>query len=135
MINNNYNDNDGNEDAIPIEVSAALELSEPAVDPTPEPKRGLASLRGVRRAVYMRRSLLRVLAMAPEERAAFEPRNGFEELAKALVDSRGKDGATVIALWREIRSSLGERTEGPNGRTRAENHYNIIADLPSPSRA
>ena len=53
--------------------------------------------------------------MAPEERAAFEPRNGFEELAKALVEARGKDGATVIALWREIRISLGERTDGANG--------------------
>jgi hypothetical protein len=60
----------------------------------------------------------------------------IEELAKALVESRGKDGATVIALWREIRSSLGERTDGPNGRGRRE-PYNplVIADLPSPSRA
>jgi hypothetical protein len=124
-----------NEDSLPIEVSAALELSEPAADPTPEPKRGFASLRGVKRSVYMRRSLLKVLTMSPEELAAFEPQNMFQALAKGLVEAKGKDGATAIAVWREVRSSLGERTDGPNGRTREQHNYNIIADLPSPSRA
>ena len=75
--------------------------------------------------------------MAPEERAAFEPRNAFEDLAKALVDapSRGKDGSTIIAHWREIRSSLGERTDGSDGRAREQHNHVVINDLPQPVRA
>lgn len=76
-----------------------------------------------------------MLALAPEEREALNPRNGFEEIAKALVDApkRGKDGAVAIAAFREIKDTLGERI-GSRWRDTVEHNQDkptIINDMPS----
>jgi len=119
------------DDTMPLEVEAQLEC-----DPKPDLKRGIASLRGVKRSTYMRRSILRMLSMAPEERAAYSPRNGFEELSKAMLEApkRGKDGAVVVAVFREVKECLGERigSRWKDTQEHSQNQPTIINDLPSP---
>ena len=51
-------------DNLPLADEARLESSN-----KPALRRGAASLRGTKRSTYLRRSLLRILALAPEERA------------------------------------------------------------------
>lgn len=118
---------------LPLEVEAALETSQKGETVL---RRGLASLRGVRRTVYMRRSILRVLGMAPEERLAYSPRNGFEEIALNLVNARGRDGTVAVQVWKEIKETLGERV-GSNWKDTVEdrekkNASTIIVDIPMP---
>jgi hypothetical protein len=119
------------DDALPLEVEAQMES-----DSKPELKRGMASLRGVKRSTYMRRSILRMLSMAPEERAAYSPRNGFEELSKAMLDApkRGKEGAVVVAVFREVKECLGERigSRWKDTQEHGQNQPTIINDMPSP---
>jgi hypothetical protein len=111
---------------LPIEVEAQLEL-----EPKPEVRRGLASLRGVRRSTYMRRSLLRILSMAPEELAAFEPRNGFEFAAKMLITKMGtKEGALAVTVWRCIAETLAEG-RGKDAVEEERAMPTIINDMPS----
>jgi len=120
-------------DQLPVEIEAQLEL-----DLKPELKRGLASLRGVKRSTYMRRSVLRILSLSPEERAVFNPRNGFEQIALNLVNASGskdRSAAVAVQVWREIKETLGERI-GSNWRDTVEererkNAPTIINDLPS----
>lgn len=122
---------DENEVQLPIEVEAALEL-----DPKPALKRGFASLRGVKRSTYMRRSLLKILTLSPEERAALVPANGFIEIARNLVNAKGKEGAVAVAVWRECKETLGERI-GSNWREtqeHAKGQPTIVCDLPRPDR-
>jgi hypothetical protein len=68
---------------------------------------------------------------APE----YAPRNGFEEIAKSLVDApkRGKDGAVVVAVFREIKDTLGERigSRWKDTQEHARGIPDIINDLPS----
>src|SRR5215471_18068047 len=92
-------------DDLPLADEAKLECANKAV------RRGLASLRGTRRSNYLRRAVLKVLAMSKEERAAFDPPNGFYEMAKLLVEapSKGRDGAVIVQVWREVKETLGER--------------------------
>jgi hypothetical protein len=120
-------------DDLPLADEAKLESSN-----KPALRRGAASLRGTKRSTYLRRSIVRVLALAPEERAALDPRNGFEEIAKALVDApkRGKDGAVVVAVFREIKDTLGERI-GSRWKDTLEHNQDkpdIINDLPCANR-
>lgn len=121
------------EDQLPVEVEAALEL-----EPKPALKRGIASLRGVKRTTYMRRSILHMLSMAPEERAAYNPRNGFEELSKAMLDApkKGKEGAVVVAVFREVKECLGERIGSRWKETQEHNtdKPTIVLDIPSVKR-
>lgn len=122
---------------LPLEVEAALETSQTSVKGEATLRRGLASLRGVRRTVYMRRSILRVLAMSPEERLAYSARNGFEEVALNLVNARGRDGTVAVQVWREIKETLGERV-GSNWKHTVEerekkNASTIIVDMPMPT--
>ena len=93
---------EGELDDLPLADEAKLEASSKAV------RRGLASLRGTRRSNYLRRAVLKVLAMSKEERAAFDPPNGFYEMAKLLVDapSKGRDGVTIVQVWREVKETL-----------------------------
>ena len=116
---------------LPVEVEAALEL-----DPKPEVKRGFASLRGVKRSTYMRRSLLKILTLSPEERAELKPANGFVEIARNLVDAKGKDGAIAVQVWRECKETLGERIGSRWKDTQEHNQDKpaIICDLPRPIR-
>jgi len=102
-------------DDLPLADEAKLECASKAV------RRGLASLRGTRRSNYLRRAVLKVLAMSKEERAAFDAPNGFFELAKLLIDapSKGKEGAVIVQVWREIKETLGERV-GSRGRIRSK---------------
>ena len=120
---------------LPLEVEAALETSQPSVKGETTLRRGLASLRGVRRSVYMRRSILRVLAMSPEERLAYNPRNGFEEIALNLANARGRDGTVAVQVWKEIKETLGERI-GSNWKDTVEerekkNGWQIVNNLPT----
>ena len=117
-------------DNLPLADEARLESSN-----KPALRRGAASLRGTKRSTYLRRSVLRILALAPDERAALDPRNGFEEIAKALVDApkRGKEGAVAIAAFREVKDTLGERI-GSRWRDTLEHTQDkqvvIINDMP-----
>jgi len=120
---------DGEPDELGLTEEARLEISN-----KPEVKRGLASLRGTKRSTYLRRSVLRILAMAPEEREALSPRNGFEEIAKALIDApkKGKEGSIAIAAFREIRDVMGERI-GSRWRDTVERNSDkaaIVVDIP-----
>jgi hypothetical protein len=76
--------------------------------------------------------------MAPEERAKFEPPNGFEELAKAIVDApkQGKNGAVTVPVWRAIKETLGERigSRWKDTQEHTKGQPGIIVDLPSPER-
>ena len=63
---------------LPLEVEGQLEEAEAETKQKALWKRGLASLRGTRRSVYMRRSILRMLNKSPEEIAAYSPANDFE---------------------------------------------------------
>ena len=117
-------------DNLPLADEARLESSN-----KPALRRGAASLRGTKRSTYLRRSVLRILALTPDERAALDPRNGFEEIAKALVDApkRGKAGAVAIAAFREVKDTLGERI-GSRWRDTLEHNQDkqvvIINDMP-----
>lgn len=117
-----------NDDAMPLEVEAQLECK-------PELKRGMASLRGVKRSTYMRRSLLKILTLSPAERAELKPANGFVEIARNLVNAKGKDGAIAVQVWRECKETLGERI-GSRWRDTVEHAQDkptIINDLPTQS--
>jgi hypothetical protein len=120
---------------LPLDVEATLEASQPHSKPEGTLRRGLASLRGVRRSVYMRRSILRVLAMSPEERLTYNPRNGFEEIALNLVNAKGRDGTVAVQVWKEIKETLGERI-GSNWKDTVEerekkNGWQILNNLPT----
>ena len=119
-------------DDLPLADEAKLECASKTV------RRGMAALRGTRRSNYLRRAVLKVLAMSREERAAFDPPNGFYEMAKLLVDapSKGRDGAVIVQVWREVKETLGERI---GSRWKDTQEYNdgkptIICDLPRPDR-
>jgi len=86
-------------DDLPLADEAKLECASKAV------RRGLASLRGTRRSNYLRRAVLKVLAMSREERAAFDAPNGFFELAKLLIDapSKGKEGAVIFRFGARLK--------------------------------
>ena len=116
-------------DDLPLADEAKLECASKAV------RRGFASLRGTRRSNYLRRAVLKVLAMSKEERAAFDAPNGFFELAKLLIDapSKGKEGAVIVQVWREIKETLGERvgSRWKDTLERNQEQPQIIVDLPS----
>lgn len=119
-------------DDLPLADEAKLEASSKAV------RRGMASLRGTRRSNYLRRAVLKVLAMSKEERATFDPPNGFYEMAKLLVEapSKGRDGVTIVQVWREVKETLGERI-GSNWKESQEHAKalpEIVVDLPRPIR-
>jgi hypothetical protein len=123
------NENDG----IPIEVEAQLEPSQPEIGPE---RRGFASLRGVRRSTYLRRSLRRMLTKSPEELAAYKPANGYEEMAKHLVSAPSNKSSTkaqiAIQAWKEVKETLGERI-GSRWKDSVEEKrgaVTIINDLP-----
>src|SRR5215467_10329814 len=116
-------------DDLPLADEAKLECANKAV------RRGLASLRGTRRSNYLRRAVLKVLAMSKEERAAFDAPNGFFELAKLLIDapSKGKEGAVIVQVWREIKETLGERvgSRWKDTLERNQEQPQIIVDIPT----
>jgi hypothetical protein len=96
-------------DPLPVDVEAQLEEAETEARQKAVLKRGLASLRGTRRSVYMRRSILRMLSKSPEEIAAYSPANGFEQLAKNLCFGSEKERDVAVRVWREVKETLGER--------------------------
>ena len=118
---------------LPLADEAKLECASKQV------RRGLASLRGTRRSNYLRRAVLKVLAMSKEERAAFDPPNGFYEMAKLLVDapSKGREGAVIVQVWREVKETLGERIGSRWKDTQEHNDDKptIILDLPLAKRS
>src|SRR5215813_8234477 len=123
-------------ESLPLEVEAQLEEAEAAAKQKEMLKRGLASLRGTRRSVYMRRSILRMLSKSPEEIAAYSPANGFEQLAKNLCVGSEKERGVAVRVWREVKETLGERigsrwkdTQEHNER---KNAPDIIVDMPTP---
>jgi hypothetical protein len=118
---------------LPLEVEAELEVTELA--PMQEPHKGLASLRGVKRSTYMRRSLLRMLSKSPEEIEAYEPRNGFETIAKNLVLAKGREGTIAVQVWREVKETLGERigSRWKDTQEHVKGTPEVINDLPYPS--
>src|SRR5215472_4850245 len=119
---------------LPLEVEAAIEEAQAEAKQKAVLKRGLASLRGTRRSVYMRRSILRMLSKSPEEVAAYSPANGFEQLAKNLCVGTEKERDVAVRVWREVKETLGERI-GSRWKDTVEererkNAPNIIVDLP-----
>jgi len=118
-------------DDLPLADEAKLEASSKAV------RRGIAALRGTRRSNYLRRAVLKVLAMSREERAAFDPPNGFYEMAKLLVEApaKGRDGAVVVQVWREVKETLGERigSRWKDTQENAQDQPVVVNDLPSPT--
>jgi hypothetical protein len=94
---------------LPLEVEAAIEEAQSETEQKEVLKRGLESLRGTRRSVYMRRSILRMLSKSPEEIAAYSPANGFEQLAKNLCVGSEKERDVAVRVWREVKETLGER--------------------------
>jgi len=116
-------------DDLPLADEAKLEASSKAV------RRGIAALRGTRRSNYLRRAVLKVLAMSREERAAFDPPNGFYEMAKLLVEapSKGREGAVVVQVWREVKETLGERigSRWKDTQEHAQDQPVVINDLPT----
>ena len=118
-----------------MSIEATTEAAE--LDP-PKPERsGFASLRGVKRSSYMRRSLLRMLSKSPQELAAYRCRNGFETISKNMIEasgSRDRNGAVAVAVFKEVKESLGEKING-TGRQSAEERQRqsmpvIINDIP-----
>jgi len=119
-------------DLLPLEVEAQLEEAEARQKAVL--KRGLESLRGTRRSVYMKRSILRMLSKSPEEIAAYSPANGFEQLAKNLCVGSEKERDVAVRVWREVKETLGERI-GSRWKDTVEererkNRPVIISDLP-----
>src|SRR5215471_16686153 len=98
-------------EALPLEVEAQLEEAEAETEAKQKAvlKRGLASLRGTRRSVYMKRSILRMLSKSPEEIAAYSPANGFEALARNMCVGSEKERDVAVRVWREVKETLGER--------------------------
>jgi hypothetical protein len=124
-------------DSLPVDVEAQLEEAEAEARQKAVLKRGLASLRGTRRSVYMRRSILRMLSKSPEEIAAYSPANGFEQLAKNLCVGTEKERDVAVRVWREVKETLGERI-GSRWKDTVEererkNRPTIINDLPRPN--
>jgi len=118
---------------LPLADEAKLECASKAV------RRGMAALRGTRRSNYLRRAVLKVLAMSKEERAAFDPPNGFYEMAKLLVEapSKGRDGVVIVQVWKEVKETLGERI-GSNWKETKEHlqgQPTILNDLPRPDHS
>src|SRR5215469_13764041 len=127
---------DMNELPFPLEVEEAIEEAQSEAEQKAVLKRGLASLRGTRRSVYMRRSILRMLSKSPEEIAAYSPANGFEQLAKNLCVGTEKERDVAVRVWREVKETLGERI-GSRWKDTVEererkNAPAIIVDMPSP---
>ena len=123
-------------ESLPLEVEAQLEEAEAEAKQKAVLKRGLASLRGTRRSVYMKRSILRMLSKSPEEIAAYSPANGFEQLAKNLCVGSEKERDVAVRVWREVKETLGERI-GSRWKDTVEererkNRPTIISDLPRP---
>ena len=116
-------------DDLPLADEAKLEASSKAV------RRGIAALRGTRRSNYLRRAVLKVLAMSREERDAFDPPNGFYEMAKLLVEapSKGREGAVVVQVWREVKETLGERigSRWKDTQEHAQDQPMAVNDLPT----
>jgi len=123
---------DMNELSLPLEVEAQLEEAQAEAKQKEMLKRGLASLRGTRRSVYMRRSILRMLSKSPEEIAAYSPANGFEQLAKNLCVGSEKERGVAVRVWREVKETLGERigSRWKDTQEHNEGKPNIIVDLP-----
>jgi len=96
-------------DELPLELEAALEVTQSESKPRAVQRRGPASLRGVKRTTYMRRSLLRMASKSPEDLEAYSPANGYEMLARQMIMLDGKDRVTAAQVWREIRETLGLR--------------------------
>jgi hypothetical protein len=123
------------ESSIPMELEAEIEATQ--LDPKPE-RRGFESLRGVKRSTYVRRSLLRMLSKSPEELAAYDPRNGFEMIARNMIlasNAKDRNAAVAVAVFKECKESLGERI-GSNWKdtqehARGREMSTIINDLPT----
>jgi hypothetical protein len=127
--------NENNE--LPLDVEAQLEEAESEATQKAILKRGLASLRGTRRSVNMRRSILRMLSKSPEEIAAYSPANGFELLAKNLCVGSEKERDVAVRVWREVKETLGERI-GSRWKDTVEERErkhapDIIVDIPMPT--
>jgi hypothetical protein len=120
---------------LPLEVEAALEEAEAESKQKVMLKRELASLRCTRRSVYMRRAILRMLSKSPEELAAYEPENGFEQLAQNMCIGTEKQRDVAVKVWREVKETLGERI-GSNWKDTVEHknaqQYTVINDMPMP---
>ena len=119
---------------LPLEVEEAIEEAQSEAEQKAVLKRGLASLRGTRRSVYMRRSILRMLSKSPEEIAAYSPANGFEALARNMCVGTEKERDVAVRVWREVKETLGERI-GSRWKDTVEererkNRPVIISDLP-----
>ena len=120
-------------DELPLEVEAALEVTRPESKPKAVQRRGPASLRGVKRTTYMRRSLLRMASKSPEDLEAYSPANGFELLAKQMLTLEGSARVAAMQVWREVKETLGERVGSRNKDTiREERWPRIISDLIRP---
>jgi integrase len=106
---------DNNE--LPLDVEAHLEEAEAEAKQKAMLKRGLASLRGTRRSVYMRRSILRMLSKSPEEiaaysRAMFEVGYNFGWRVSELLSMHVRQ---IDLASRAIRLEVGE-TKNDEGR-------------------
>src|SRR5262249_10057337 len=110
---------------LPFEVEADLELSQPKPMP---------SYKGLRRTTYMRRVLLRMMKMSPAELAAYEPRTSLEALAKVVILNALKADTKndlAVKTWREIKETLGERIGSRWKDTQEHNQpgWTIVNDL------
>jgi hypothetical protein len=120
-----------------MSIEAQIEATE--LDPPKPERRGYESLRGVRRSTYFRRSLLRMLSKAPDELAAYSPRNCFELVSKNMIlasAAKDRNAAVSVAVFKQCQESLGEKI-GTNSRPTTEERQAampvIINDLPYPS--
>jgi hypothetical protein len=117
-------------------MAAEAQLEAIELDPPKPEKRGYESLRGVKRSTYIRRSLLRMLSKAPEELAAYSPRNGFETISRNMIlasNSRDRSAAVAVAVFRECQSALGEKLSLTSRQTAEERQRQmptVVADLP-----
>jgi hypothetical protein len=118
-------------------MAAEAQLEAIELDPPKPERRGFESLRGVRRSTYIKRSLLRMLSKSPEELEAYNPRNGFEMIARNMIlasNAKDRNAAVAVAVFKECKESLGEKI-GVNGRLSQEerarqNTLTVINDLP-----
>lgn len=86
---------------------------------------------------YLRPALVRIFSMKPEARAAYNPGNGFEEAAMAMLNTALlPKGQYVCAVWREIRETLGEKIGSNWKKTmdELEDAPDVIMDLPTAKR-
>ena len=80
---------------------------------------------------HMRRALLVIMKMNRMARDAYEPRNGFEEAAIALVGAARSGGSVAVQAWREIKETLGEKVAPRQSTVETKRDTAIINDLPS----